>query len=114
MDVYWQIKEKFVLPNAYQDWTKYRKYVTELVMESAKINKGSEDKKWKKLLIVGAGQCNDFDLVELIQKYAEVTLLDVDNNAMQSAVSWMPERVKSRIVLREGTVTGITEEDQNE
>ena len=43
MDVYWQIKEKFVLPNAYQDWTKYRKYVTELVIESADINKGGEN-----------------------------------------------------------------------
>ena len=114
MDVYWQIKEKFVLPNAYQDWTKYRKYVTELVMKSADINKEGENNKWKKLLIVGAGQCNDFDLVELIQKYAEVTLLDVDINAMESAVSWMPERVRSRIVLKEGTVTGISEEDQNE
>lgn len=157
MDVYDQINEKFILSNAYQDWAKYRKQVSELIIASAAVaGKGSAKKaavgevvaeraaagevaaerssvekaaageatagktsvekvsagRHKRVAIVGAGACNDIDLVEIIQCYAGVTLIDIDENAMQRAISWMPERVRSRIEILPGTITGITDDDQ--
>ena len=112
--IYEQMREKFILPNAYQDWTKYRKKVTELIIESAKVKRSDDDSgvKHKKIAIIGAGRCNDFDLVEIIQRYVGVTLIDIDADSMEGAISWMPERVRSRVTIKPGTITGITEEDQ--
>ncbi len=127
MGVYEHIKQKFVMPNAYNDWSKYREQVTKLIIKD--VNKdivGYESVKTgvvtttmkpvyredMSIAILGAGACNDFDLLELSQHFDRITLIDVDMESMQKAIEWMPEILKERINLVKGSLTGITNEDQ--
>ncbi len=106
MGVYEHIKQKFVMPNAYNDWSKYREQVTKLIIKD--VNKdivGYESVKTgvvtttmkpvyredMSIAILGAGACNDFDLLELSQHFDRITLIDVDMESMQKAIEWMPE-----------------------
>lgn len=59
--------------------------------------------------VIGAGNCNDFDLSELCKMFKRIELVDVDAEALQFAIQ--NQSVKdSRIVLQNGVdVTGVGE-----
>jgi len=40
-----------------------------------------------RLMVLGAGNCNDLDLAKLLQHYRELHLVDLDSDALESAVS---------------------------
>lgn len=40
-----------------------------------------------RLMVLGAGNCNDLDLAQLLRHYREVHLVDLDRDALESAVS---------------------------
>ena len=65
------------IPNAYENWTAYRQAVTDFILTN--IAPGA------RLLLVGAGACNDFDLRRLMD-YAPITLLDRDEAAMRTGL----------------------------
>lgn len=128
MSIYSQIKEKFIMPNAYQDWSKYREKVTRLIVDGVErqvtgyetVNDGLVKKKmvpiYKEdlsIAILGAGSCSDFDLVGIAQHFDEITLIDVDDAGMKKAIEWMPEIFKEKITLKTVSITGITDGDQN-
>ena len=128
MSIYGQIKEKFTMPNAYSDWSGYREKVTKLIMESSDqvigyeaVSDGIANKKmvplYKKGMsaaILGAGACNDYDLVEILQHFDKVTLIDIDGDSMAKAVEWMPEMLRNKITLITAIITGISEDDQKQ
>ncbi len=130
MSIYSQIKEKFVMPGAYSDWGEYRKQLTKLLSDNVtqeivryeRIQEGFTGTKMKpvykdgglSIAIVGAGACNDIDLLELSEKFEHITLIDIDDAAMHSAVDWLPEVIRDRITIKKGSVTGITDADQEQ
>ncbi len=61
-------------------WKEYRDQITRFI----KVNLTSE--RYEKLLILGAGNCDDIDLERLSGFCASITLADIDYNAMQRAV----------------------------
>ena len=129
MSIYGQIKEKFVMPNAYSDWSKYREKVTGLIVEGVErevigydaVSDGIAKKKMVpifkdglSIVILGAGACSDIDLVEILQHFDEVTLVDVDGDSMTKAIEWLPEMYKEKITLKKASITGITDVDYKE
>ena len=128
MSVYSQIKDKFVMPDAFSDWGDYRKRVTKLLSSDvAQEIIGYEAKKegfaktkmqpvYKKgglsIAILGAGSCNDIDIFELAEHFEHITLIDVDKKAMIGATEWMPEMIREKITIKSGSLTGITDSDQ--
>jgi hypothetical protein len=49
------------------------------------------------LVILGAGNCNDVDLAELLEAYAAVTLVDIDAAAMARAVRPLGRGARARL-----------------
>ena len=118
MGVYHQIKDKFIMRNARADWASYRDQLTDLILQMYP----------ETVMIVGAGRCNDIDLGRLVSVGAErcndndpgrrmsegvrrVVLLDVDADGMQEAAASLPEEQRSKLELRTGSLTGISEDD---
>src|SRR6056297_556759 len=65
---------------AWPDWTDHRRQVGSLLCGAAQT---PDDR----LGIFGAGNCNDFELDELLQKFASVELFDWDREAVLAGVT---------------------------
>ncbi len=93
--LYKDIKSFFTLPTAYEDWTNYRRTLTDYVISNSNetplplqfSQHMDEDSFLPTLAIVGAGACNDLDLGELLDHFSKITLIDYDENALQTALS---------------------------
>jgi hypothetical protein len=85
-------------------WSAYashRARLTELLRE---IGAGG------KLLVLGAGNCNDLDLPQLLQHYKEIHLVDLDTEALVLGVKRQGLAPRSPIVLHGAVdVTGIAD-----
>lgn len=66
-----------VVPDAWEDWRGYRRQVTDYVLENSLPG--------TTLAIFGAGRCNDLELERLLGHFSQVTLLDLDEEAMLEA-----------------------------
>ena len=94
MALYKEIKKNFILPNAYSDWSEYRHALTNYIID--KTNRLSvplsfhanmeEEDLLPTLAILGAGACNDIDLHSLLSHFSKITLLDYDQNTMNTAL----------------------------
>lgn len=64
-----------------------------------------------RLCVLGAGNCNDLKLDELLNAFEKVVLVDIDQTAVASAVARsIPETLRDRIHVAESTdVTGVFE-----
>ena len=101
MSVYRQIKDKFIMRYAREDWAVYRSQLTDIILE----------KSPKSVMIVGAGRCNDIDLEKIAGMTEKVICVDVDEEAMQAAISAIPEEFRGRVECRNVSLTGISEAD---
>lgn len=78
-NLYDQLNKLSRLPNAYEEWTEYRKALTDYIINSTE--------KSRSALIVGAGESNDLDLARLAVHFSSVTLLDCNTEAMEHALA---------------------------
>ena len=101
MSVYRQIKDKFIMRCAREEWAVYRSQLTDIILE----------KSPKSVMIVGAGRCNDIDLEKIAGMTEKVICVDVDEEAMQAAISAIPEKFRGRVECRNVSLTGISEAD---
>ncbi len=101
MSVYQQIKDKFIMRNAWEDWAVYRSQLTDIIL-------GQEPKS---VMIVGAGRCNDIDLEKLAVPTDKVICVDVDDEAMKKAVESLPEGLRKKVECKSISLTGISEAD---
>ncbi len=69
----------------------HRGIVTELICSEAPQENGS-------LLILGAGECNDIEIGLLLDKYAEITLMDIDSASLRAGVSRQNVNLDPRVV----------------
>ena len=110
MSVYQQIKDKFIMKNAWEDWTSYRDQLTDLVI-GLLMETQSQESTPASVMIIGAGRGNDINLQRLVASAENVLLLDVDMEAMHEAVMAMPEDIRHKVESRVASVTGINEDD---
>ncbi|MCY3776688.1 MAG: hypothetical protein OXH11_11985 [Candidatus Aminicenantes bacterium] len=70
----------------WRSFTRHRNRVMELL--------GDESRRQGKVAILGAGNCNDLDLVQLASECGEIHLFDLDREAMEGALlrQGVPER----------------------
>ena len=110
MSVYQQIKDKFIMKNAWEDWASYRDQLTNLVVELL-LETQSQVSAPGSVMIIGVGRCNDIELRRLAASAKNVLLLDVDMDAMQEAVLTLPEKLRHKVECQVVSVTGIDEGD---
>ncbi len=81
MGIYRQVKDKFIMKNAYADWENFRGALTDLVLSYSGT----------RIAIIGAGRCNDIDILRLLESGRELTLIDTDSEAMSEALFRVPQ-----------------------
>lgn len=118
MELYDEINSYFHLPNAFEDWTEYKKSLTNFIIEQTDYislplcftsDMPTESNK-PTLLIVGAGACNDLDLSLLHSHFQEITLLDYDYDLLQSALTNYHLTQSTQMKLCVESINGITQE----
>ncbi len=77
-------------PDSSEAFAEHRERLMQLVAEG-----GVE----QRLLVLGVGNASDLDLPLLIQRFAEVHLVDVDRAALERAKGRQPAAVQARVVL---------------
>ena len=93
----------YVIPGAYERWKPYRNSVTEYLISHAQ--KGTD------LMIIGAGEANDFDLRRLHGHFGTICLVDRDLEAMQRALLRDELTNALGIILIKKDFVGITREE---
>ena len=101
MSVYRQIKDKFIMKNAWTDWESYRESLTDLILQ----------REPGTVAIIGAGRCNDIDLRRILAVSEKAFLLDIDEEAMHEALDSLPGAYRIKADIREMSLTGISETD---
>ncbi|WP_173472372.1 hypothetical protein [Eubacterium ruminantium] len=101
MSIYRQIKDNFIMKNAWNDWASYREKLTDLIVSK---NSGS-------VMIVGAGRCNDIDLKMILQTFDKVIMIDVDEEGVREAAAGFPESLRKKIDIMGISLTGIYEDE---
>ena len=99
------IKQKFKLINAYEDWKDYRQLLTDMVIDA-----GGDDRS-KTVAVIGAGYCNDIDINRLCGHFKEIILLDCDVEALEKVNKDLKEAEAEKIVTVPASLTGIEESD---
>jgi hypothetical protein len=102
------IKQKFRLVNAYEDWKDYRQLLTDMVIDIA------GDDKAKTVAVIGAGYCNDIDIKSLCGQFGEIFLVDCDTEALNNVIYGMDEEDAKKVILRQASLTGIEESNVSE
>ena len=115
MGIYNQLKDKFIMKDAYKDWENYRKALTDLILNNSDMdlsfNKSRDLNETKSIAIIGAGRCNDIDLVRLAEIFDEITLIDIDATALEECLSLQEENVKKKIKTEIISINGLYEND---
>ncbi len=115
MSIYNQLKEKFIMKNAYEDWADYRKALTDIVIDNnydSSLDTDSDKAKEKKsIAIIGAGRCNDLEVARLAECFDEITLIDVDKNALEECISSQEKSIRDIIKIRLLSINGLYEDD---
>lgn len=73
-------------------WTSHRQEIQHLI-KSSLGELGPRDE----LIILGAGNCDDFDLNDLANRFHAVILADIDYSSMQNAVKQLEPQLQQRI-----------------
>ncbi len=101
MNTYLTVKNNFIMTNANADWTSYRNELTDMILRD---NPDS-------VMIIGGGRCNDINLERLANEIQEIIILDIDETAMNEAVSVVSSELQDKITCKTASLTGISEDD---
>lgn len=100
-NIYRQLKEKFIMKDAYSDWKDYRESLTDIVLSYP----------GEKLAIVGAGRCNDIDVDRLYETFSGITLIDIDEEAMREGMARLDDVNIEKTEIKRLSLNGLYEED---
>ena len=107
MSIFEEISKKFYLPHAWNDWKEYRDGLTDLVI-------GCGEKTGSKTVsIIGAGRCNDLDLIRLTEHFDKIVLFDNDAVSMEEALSSYGDKngCRNRVETCVSSLTGLGREE---
>ena len=76
--IYERLRASERLPGAYEDWSTYREALTDYLCRIIPSD--------SRILILGAGGCNDLDLNRLLQQGYDITLLDRECSLMEEGL----------------------------
>lgn len=119
MSLYKEIKQHFHIPEAFTDWEEYRNTLTDYLIHQTDsfevplhFTQGMTASKMQpSLLVIGAGACNDLDLARLIPHFSNITLLDSDKSALETAITNYHLEQCSNITLSVKSLNGLTDHD---
>lgn len=119
MSLFQEIKKNFIQEDAFENWSQYRKTLTEYLIglvewEPLPLHFHAsilEETKLPTLGIIGAGGCNDIDLKMLLPYFSRITLIDVDEEEMKHAIKKYGLEASDRIHMKVLSLTGIMETD---
>lgn len=122
MSLYNEIKNGFRIENAYQDWEGYRNTLTDYlidIVDNEKINFDhvstiSFTMELPTIAIVGAGACNDIDLKRLLPYFSKITLIDMDESALDTGLVHAGLQDCDMLEKRIMSFHHITDEDYEE
>ena len=100
-NIYRQLKEKFIMRDAFSDWKDYRESLTDIVLSYP----------GEKLAIVGAGRCNDIDVNKLYETFSGITLIDIDEEAMREGIARLDDVNIEKTEIKRLSINGLYEED---
>ncbi|WP_198852254.1 hypothetical protein [Alicyclobacillus sp. SO9] len=88
----------------YKNWELHRAGTMSLVNQAIQYGTSSPE-----VLIVGAGNCNDIDLVELISTSAKVDLVDIDGHAIEQAINRrVPYHLRDKVEVISTDITPLS------
>ena len=87
------------IPNAYENWRDYRASLTAYITRQAPPGATA--------VLVGAGECNDLDLRRLAAHFSQLTLLDLNTDAMREGLK-RQDADSAKIRLVEADLFGVT------
>lgn len=90
------------IEGAGERWTDYRKDLTAYVLQNSMPE--------EKILIIGAGACDDLSLTSLLNASRQVFLLDCNREAMDAGISGVPDAYRRKIHILEADIAGLSEE----
>ncbi|MDX1948228.1 MAG: hypothetical protein SFU86_22750 [Pirellulaceae bacterium] len=97
-----QARRNMATRGEWQSFAEHRQRVTELLFESAAGDNPQT------LCVLGAGNCNDLDLPELLNRFERIHLVDCDLAALEAGVSRQGLADNSQLVLHgDHDLTGI-------
>jgi hypothetical protein len=79
-------------PDRLDRWMTHRQEIKHLIQSSL-----GELRPKDELIILGAGNCDDFDLNDLAERFHAVILADIDYDSMQNAVKQLGSQLQQRI-----------------
>lgn len=91
------------MEEAYEEWQRYRKEVTQYILQNTESG--------KTVAILGAGRCNDIDLADFANHFSEISLIDIDEEAMKDALKKYNLVFKENINIIVQDFVGISEDD---
>ena len=133
MNVIEEIKKEFEIPGAFESWAAYRKEVTDLILTSAShpdlmqeaslqtsiqdVERSrmamptSDTKATGSIALFGIGPANDIDLRRLNERFARITLIDLDRESMERGIARDRLQHCPKVELWNTSLSGVTMED---
>lgn len=111
MNIFESIKNEFRIPDAYENWSGYRKALTDIIVSHAE--KAATDCSAggsRSAAILGAGPCNDIDLYRIHETYEKITLIDVDSTGMEAALERYGLGHFPQVKVKPVSLTGLTDD----
>lgn len=103
MSIYDELLKFQVIPNAYENWGKYRSAIADYLLANTRTHAS--------VAIFGAGRCNDMDLRRFAEHFSSVTLIDSDEAAMKFALRQYHLSDHPGFSLKVSEFTGIAPDD---
>lgn len=103
MNLYDQLLQLQVIPNAYSAWRSYRENLTAYIISQLEAN--------QHVAIIGVGRSNDMDLAQLLPHVKKLTLIDKDEQALLTASKQYHLIGKSKVECLYRDLLGLDVED---
>lgn len=96
------MKGNLRIEGADERWKYYREDLTEYVLRNSMPE--------ERILIIGAGACDDLSLTSLLDGERQVFLLDCNREAMDAGIKEVPDVYKGRIHVWKADIAALSEE----
>ncbi len=85
-----------------------RWYQTHWAHHRAQVNRLlATPSRHRNALLIGPGNCNDFDLAELVQRFDHIDMVDIDSDAVHSALTRIPSQDIHKVSVINFDITGL-------
>lgn len=94
------------IEGAGERWKNYRKDLTAYILQDSLPE--------ERLLIIGAGACDDLEIAALAEASGQIFLLDCNSETMEAAVCELPEVYRESVYTKEADISALSEKQVTE